>query len=162
MVPEARRGSSFIVAFSHQAGSKEIVGEDAGLGQTITPLADFKVNPPIMILTGKIVFLDKFLRYVSNFYLDLFWVGHRCIKVKVLEVDRAEVCTFPRQDAVKQELDKFEQCCVGANVAWVAYTIAPNSDAGVIGVIFLQAYFTNYHGVADFLLFVCRYVLIVD
>ncbi len=132
------------------------------MGQTITPLADFKVNPPIMIPTDKIVFLDKFLWYVSNFYSDVFWVGHRCIKVEILEVDRAEACTFPRQDAVEQELDKFERCCVGANVAWVAYAIAPNSDAGAIRVIFLRAYFTNYHGVADFLLFVCRYVLIVD
>jgi hypothetical protein len=96
------------------------------------------------------------------FYLDVFWVGYRCIKVEVLEVDRAEACTFPRQDAVEQELYKFKQCCVGADVAWVAYAIAPNSDAGAIGVVFLRAYFTNYHGVADFLLFVCRYVLIVD
>jgi hypothetical protein len=113
-VPEARRGSSFVVAFSHQAGSKEIVGKDAGLGQTITPLADFEVNPPITIPTGEIVFLDKLLRYVSNFYSDIFWVGHRCIKIEVLEVNRAEVCTFPRQDAVEQDLDKFKQCCVGA------------------------------------------------
>ncbi len=123
------------------------------MGQTITPLADFEVNPPITIPTGEAVFLDKFLHYVSNFYLDLFWVGHRCIKVEILEVDRAGVCTFLRQDAVEQELDKFEQCCVGTDVAWVAYAIAPNSDAGAIGVVFLRVYFTNYHGVADFLSF---------
>ncbi len=162
VAPEARRGISFVVAFSHQAGSKQIVGKDAGLGKTITSLADFEVNPPITIPTGKIVFLNEFLRYISNFCLDIFWVGHSCIKVEVLEVDRAEACTFPRQDAVEQELDMFKQCCVGADVAWVAYAIAPNSDAGAIGVIFLQVYITNYHGVADFLLFVCRYVLIVD
>jgi hypothetical protein len=162
VVPEARHRSSFVVAFSHQAGLKEIVGKDACLGQTITPLADFEVNPPIRIPIGDIVFLDKFLRYVSNFYSDIFWVRHRCIKVEVLEVDRAEACTMPRQDAVEQELDKFELCYVGANVAWVAYSIAPNSDAGAIGVLFLRAYFTNYHGVADFPLFVCRYVLIND
>ncbi len=162
MAPEARHRSSFVVAFSHQAGSKEIVGKNASLGQTITPLVDFEVNPPITIPTGEIVFLDKFLQYVSNFYLDVFWVRHRWIKVEVLEVDRAEVCTFPRQDAVEQELDKFELCYVGADVSWVVYAIAPNSDAGAIGVLFLQVYFTNCHGVADFLLFVCRYVLIVD
>ena len=132
------------------------------MGQTITPLADFEVNPPITIPTGEIVFLNKSLQYVRNFYSDIFWVGHRCIKVEILEVDRAEACTFPRQGTVEQELDKFKQCCVGANVARVAYAIAPNSDAGGIGVVFLQAYFTNYHGVADFLRFVCRYVLIVD
>jgi hypothetical protein len=78
------------------------------LEQTITPLTDFELNPPITIPTGKIVFLDKFLRYVSNFHSNVFWVGHRCIKVEVLEFDRAEACTFPRQDAVEQELDKFK------------------------------------------------------
>jgi hypothetical protein len=132
------------------------------LGQTITPLADFKVNPPITIPTGKIVFLDKFLRCVSNFYSNVFGAGHRCIKVEVLEVDRAEACTFPRQDAVKQELDKFKQCCVGANVAWVAYAIAPNSNAGAIGVIFLRVYFTNTMVWKISSFFVCRYVLIVN
>ena len=76
------------------------------MGQTITPLADFKVNPPITVPTGKIVFFNKFLQYVRNFYSDVFWVGRRCIKVEVLEVNRAEACTFPRQDAVEQELDK--------------------------------------------------------
>ncbi len=127
VAPEARRGGSFVVAFSHQVGSKEIIGKDARLGQTITPLADFEVNPPITIPTGKIVFLDKFLWYVSNFYPDVFWVRHRCIEVEALEVDRSEACSFPRQDTVEQELDKFKQCCVGAYVAWVAYVIAPNN-----------------------------------
>jgi hypothetical protein len=60
VAPEARHGSSFVVAFSHQAGSKEIVGKDARLGQTIIPLTDFEVNPLITIPTSKIVFLDNF------------------------------------------------------------------------------------------------------
>ena len=78
---------------------------------------------------------------------------HWYIKVKVFEVDGAEPCPF--------WLDKLKRRCVGANVAWVTYAIAPNSDAGAIGVIFLRAHFTNHHGVTDFLLFVGMQVLIV-
>jgi hypothetical protein len=125
------------------------------LGKTIPPLADSKVNPSIMVPTGKIVFLNEFLRFVSNFNTDVFQVWNRCVDVEVLEVDRAEAHSFLVQDTVEKELNKFERSCVGANVvAWVADAVATNSGAGAIRIIFLQRNFTNHHGVADFLLFV--------
>ena len=43
---------------------------------------------------------------------------YRCVEVEVLEVDRAEAHTFSIQDTVKKELEKFEQCSVGTDVAW--------------------------------------------
>ena len=37
MVPEARGGFSFIIAFSKKVGSEEIVGQNAGLGKAKQP-----------------------------------------------------------------------------------------------------------------------------
>ena len=96
VMPEARHGSRFIVAFGNKAGLKKIISEDARLGKSITPLVDFEVNSTIMVLPSELVLLDKFLRNVWDFYLDIFWVGHRCIKVEVFEVDGAEACPFLR------------------------------------------------------------------
>ena len=76
--------------------------------------------------------------------MDVSRVKHRCGKVEVLEVNRAEVRSFPRQDAVEKELEKFEGSCVGVNVAWVTDVIATNSDAGAIGIIFLWSNFTSH------------------
>ena len=150
-VPEPRSGCRFVVAIGNKAGAKEIVGQDACLGKTIATLADFEVDPHTTILTGEIVFFTEFLRNVRNFDRDVFWVGHGRAKVEVLEVNRAEACTFSRQDAVEKELDQFKRCSVGANVAWETNSIATNGDAGAIRIIFIWRYFTDYHGVADFL-----------
>jgi hypothetical protein len=54
VVPKAWRGGSFIVAFSNGGWSKKIVGKDAGLGKTLTPLANFRVNPTIMVSTQEV------------------------------------------------------------------------------------------------------------
>ena len=121
------------------------------MGETITPLVDFKVDPPITIPTGEIVFFNEFLQ-----------VGHGCVEVEVLDVNQAEGCTFPRQDAVEKELDQFERCSVGTDVAWETNVIATNGDAGAISIIFIYMYFTDYHGVADFLPLVHRNVLKVN
>jgi hypothetical protein len=66
VMPEARCGSRFIVAFNNKASLKKTVGKDACLGKSISPLADFKVNPPIMVLVGKLVPLDKFFQNVCD------------------------------------------------------------------------------------------------
>jgi hypothetical protein len=39
---------------------------------------------------------------------------------------------------------------------------ATNGDAGTIGIVFFRTNFANYHGVADFLLFVGGDIVIVD
>ncbi len=64
VAPETRCGSCFVVTFSLKVGGKEIIGQDACLGKTITSLANFKVDPPITILTGYIVFFNELCRYV--------------------------------------------------------------------------------------------------
>jgi hypothetical protein len=46
---------------------------------------------------------------------------------------------FSGKDTVQDELDKFKQGCVGANVAWAANPVATDGDMGAIRVIFLRA-----------------------
>ena len=55
VVPETRRGSSFVEAFGNKVGSKEIISEDTSLGKTVAALANFKVDP-VMIrpVTGHV------------------------------------------------------------------------------------------------------------
>ena len=64
--PETRRGSSFIEALSNEAGSKKVIGKDAGLGKSITALANFKIDPAVSVATNKVVFIDEFFRDVGK------------------------------------------------------------------------------------------------
>jgi hypothetical protein len=87
VAPETRSGSRFVVTFGLKAGAKEILGQDACLGKTITSLANFKVDPTVTILTGEIVFFNELRWYVRDLDADVFRVGHGSVEVEVLQVD---------------------------------------------------------------------------
>ncbi len=162
VVPKAWGGIGLVISLSKKAGLEEIVGKNAGLGETITALANLEVDSPITIATLKVVFLDEFLWNISNFNADVFGVWHWSIEVEVLEVNGAESCTWVRKHAVEKKLDKFKGCGVGSHVAREADVIAADCYAGVIRIIFFRTHFAYHHGVADFLLFMARDVVVVD
>jgi hypothetical protein len=51
VAPETRGGFRFIVAFSKNARSEEIVGQDASLGKAIAALENFEVDPTVAVGT---------------------------------------------------------------------------------------------------------------
>jgi hypothetical protein len=162
VAPEAWGGFSFVISFSKKAGLEEIVGKNASQGKAITALANFKVNPTIMLATLEFVLLNEFFRNVCNFNADIFRVRHWSIKVDVLEVNGAATCTWARKHAVEKQLGKFEGHGVGSHVTREADVIAAaDDDAGAIRIILFRPHFTYHHGVADFLSCTDRDVMIV-
>jgi hypothetical protein len=47
--PKSRRGSSVVEAISNEVQLKKAIGKDASLGKSITALANFKVDPAILV-----------------------------------------------------------------------------------------------------------------
>ncbi len=162
VAPEAMGGFSFIIAFSKEAGSEEVVGQNAGLGKAIAAAANFKVDPTIAVSTRTLVLFNEFCWDVCDFDADKLRIGHWGIEVEVLEVDGAESRAFAREDTVEQQLEEFKGRGVGAYISRVTDTSASDGDAGAIRIIFIRSHFTHYHGVAKFLLFVSGDVMIVD
>jgi hypothetical protein len=161
VAPEAQGGFGFVISFSKKAGLEEIARKNAGLGKAITALANFEVNPTITLATFKFVLLYEFCRNVFNFNADIFRVRHWSIEVEVLEVDGAETCTWARKYAVEKQLDEFEGRGVGSHITWEADAIIADGDGGTIRIILFLPHFTYHHGLADFLLFMDRDVVIV-
>jgi hypothetical protein len=110
----------------------------------------------------KVVLLNEFHQNVSNFNVDIFRVRHWSIKVEVLEVDGAETCAWARKHAVEKKLDKFKGCGIGSHITQEADAIAANHDLGAIRIILFQMHFTYHHGVAYFLPFMERDVVVVN
>ncbi len=79
-----------------------------------------------------------------------------------LEVNGAETCAWARKHAVEKKLDKFKGRGVGSHVAQEAHAIAANCYAGAIRIIFFWTHFAYHHGVADFLPFMARDVVVVN
>jgi hypothetical protein len=69
---------------------------------TASSLANFKVDPPITILTHEIVLFNELPWYVRDFDVDVSRVGHGSVEVEVLKVNEAETCPFLRQDTVEK------------------------------------------------------------
>jgi hypothetical protein len=88
-------------------------------------------------------------------------VMHQSIKVEILEVDGAEMCTWARKHAVEKQLDNFKGCSAGSCVTREADAIAADGDAGAIRIIIFWPHLTYYHGLADFLPFMDQDVMIV-
>ncbi len=141
---------------------EEIVGKNSGLGQAIIALASLEVDPTVTIATLKYVLLNEFRRNVCNFNADLFRVRDWSIEVEILEVDGAETCAWARKHTVEKKLDKFEGHGVGSHITQEADVIATDGDAGAIRIILFQLHFTYHHGVADFLPFMDRDVMVVN
>jgi len=132
------------------------------LGKTIAALANFEVDSTVAVCTCKLVLLNEFSWDVCDYDADIFRIGHWGIKVEILEVDGAEVHTFAREHTVEEHLEEFEGRGVGTNIPWETDATATNGDAGTIRIVFFRAHFTHYHGVADFLSFVGRNIVIVN
>jgi hypothetical protein len=162
VAPEAWDGFGLVISFCKKAGLEKIVGKNASLGQAITALANLEVDAPVTVATLKVVLLNEFHWNVSIINADIFRVRHRSIEVEVLEVDGAEMCAWARKHTVEKKLDKFEGRSVGSHVAWEADAIAANGDAGAIRIILFQMHFFYHHGVADFLPFMERDVVVVN
>jgi hypothetical protein len=92
--------------------------------------------------------------------MSAFGVWHWSVKVEVLEVNGAEPCTWARKHAVEKKLNMFEGCGVGSHIAQKADAIAADRYAGAIRIIFFWMHFTYHYGVADFLLFMARDVMV--
>ncbi len=162
VAPEVWGGISFIVTFGKEATSEEIVGQDAGLGKAIAALTNFEVDPAIAVTTHKLVLLNEFHWDVGDLDADIFWVGHWCVEVEVLEVNGAEARSFAREHTIEEQLEEFKGRSVGANVPREADVIASNGDASAIWIVFIRPNLTHDHGVADFCSFVGWYVMIVN
>ncbi len=85
VAPEARGGFSLVVAFSKKAGLEEIIGQNASLGKAIAALANFEVDPTVVVATRKLVFFNKFGRDVCDFDADILRIGSRTPDAQLFE-----------------------------------------------------------------------------
>jgi hypothetical protein len=76
------------------------------LEQAIATLADFEVNPSVLVYTCKLVFVDELVGDVQDFDAKVFGLGHGGIEA--LEVDGAKTGTFLREYTVEEELEKLQ------------------------------------------------------
>jgi hypothetical protein len=96
------------------------------LGQAIATLADFEVNPSVMVQTCQLVFVDELIGDVQDFGANVLRLRHRSLKVEVLKNNGAKSGPFLREDTVEEELDELQQRCICTHIARVADAVVTN------------------------------------
>ena len=81
-------------------------------------------------------------------------------QIKVFHVEGEKLGSPSLDNTIDEEFHKFQGTCGSTNITRVANTVATNSDAGAIGIIFLWTEFANHFGVCDLILSVNRDVLV--
>ncbi len=105
VAPETGFCSRFLKIFGLETGLEKIVSEDACLEKSVATLADFKVNPSVMVQTCEFVFVNELLWNVQDFDAYLFRLVHGRVKVEVLMVNGAKACTFLQEYTVEEKLE---------------------------------------------------------
>ena len=72
VAPQSRCGSGFVVTVLLKTCFEEVVGKLAGLWQSINSTKDGKVNLSVAGEVVEVIFLDEFLRDVSELDPDIF------------------------------------------------------------------------------------------
>ncbi len=75
VTPETRGGGCLVVVEFGKAVSKEFVGKDACLGETVHATANFKVDPGVTGKFVELVFVNEFLGDVSKLDADVMLAG---------------------------------------------------------------------------------------
>jgi hypothetical protein len=101
VVPKTQSESNFVEALSNEAQLEKDIDKYASLGKSETALANFKVNPAVLVLAQEVVFLDKLIWDIRDLDGNIFRIRHRRVQIEVLEIDGAEPSSFPGEDAVE-------------------------------------------------------------
>jgi hypothetical protein len=80
---------------------EKIIGKDASLEESIKALANFKVDPAILVLSQEVAFLDELIRDVRELDANIFRIRHRSVQIEVLEIDGVEPSSFLRENTVE-------------------------------------------------------------
>ncbi len=72
---------------------------------------------------------------VQTFDANIFQLRHGRVKVEILKVDGAKVCTFLQEYTVEEVLEKFQGRCVSTHITRVADAVATNGDSRAVRVV---------------------------
>ena len=99
-----------------------------------------------MFKLEEVVLIDEFLGDVCQFNFDILGALHGRPKVEILDVKRAKLGPWTRDNTVTNKFDKFEGCSGGSYFPREYNTISCNDNPGTILILLLGAYLTYYPG----------------
>ena len=143
MAPNTWRSGGFVVASINKERVELVIGEHAGLVETVASIYNLEVDPSIICIQDEIVFLDKLLWNVFKVDFDKFWSIHRCGQVKSADVKICKACIEAGEDAVDYEFNKFERAGWCANVLRVTDAVSSNDNPHLIRIFFMGPVFNT-------------------
>jgi len=133
---------------------------DACLWETIHTFLDEDIDVSICgSLLFEIVEGNDVVWYVRHFESHVFGANHWCVKIEIFDVNGHELCTFGGDDAVEEDLGGKHVGRGCATIAGVSNSVAANSEADAVRVIFLRSVICTDSSICDVLSANRRYLV---
>ena len=129
--------------------------------EAIDTTANFEVDPAVVHVFVKVLFVYELLRNVSEMDADISRAVQWGFRVKVSDIKGKLFGTLVREDTLDYELEKIKLCSFGSQVAQMFGAITANHDASAIGSFLGEERAHNF-GVCNLLLVVFGDVIIVN
>ena len=104
VAPQARGGSTLIVAILGDAFSEQFIGYLANLGKTVASFADFEIVPPVTI-GGEILFVNELLGNFIEFDAHILKSIKGGAQIEVFNVKTCKFGIEYQQHTFNDELD---------------------------------------------------------
>ena len=118
---------------------KELVGNDAGLGEAVHSFPNFDVDPSVFVnQVPEIVFYDDLFRDDVKLEAHVFRIGHQGVEVEVGQVDAKEHGARCAYRGVDEEFGGEEVCSGSALVAGEVNEISANRESSAIDLLLLR------------------------
>ena len=139
MLPKDWCGGTLVVTVLGRTFFKESFGKDSRLWEAINATANFEVDPTILHMVVKVIFIDEFLRNVAEIDADISKAVQWSLEVEVADVEGDIFEDLLREDTVDDEFEYIKQCSFGYHVAWIFDVVTANFNAVVIGILLFRA-----------------------
>jgi hypothetical protein len=138
VTPEAWSVLALVVALFGQSLFEELVCNDAGLGEAVHAFSNFDIYPSFFVdQVPEVVFCNDLFGDDFESEAHVFWIGHRCVQVKVGQVNSEEHSARCADGGVDEEFGGEKVRGGGACVSGKIDEIAPNCQSSAIDLFLL-------------------------
>ena len=92
-----------------EAFPNDVVDKDSRLGESIHATTNFEVDPTIMHMFEKVVFVDDFLRDVAEFYADKLGSVRWSLEAEVADVEGCILGSLMRERTIDYKFEEIKR-----------------------------------------------------
>ena len=124
-------------------------------------MANSKVEPTIMHIFEKVVFINELLRDIAELDVEILRVVQWSLWIEVADIKGDTFGDLSREETVDDMFENIKRCSLGSHVSWVFDTVSANRNVNTIGIFIFGTEHAHDLGACDLFSEIHGYVVVV-